>query len=374
MATRMVCNKVLPLRPLTTTPLRSPPPFTGNGDLKIWLMRLVDYFEENAIPEERRYGFTKLLLSDEGYGIAAGFGRQVIRNQFITDIRQEAVFEQLVRRELANFEAHAHVEAQEAEQTEAALCVMRLDRHPPATSPGQCGCCRHCPCSRKTGTVGRANYPAHGRTEAQRADLIEAADPAHASAEMTEDQSLNYKPLPRWAPTSDTVENRPELMQIDSCSAVAFLRLNAYDSIDKPSSRRVVSNVSQRCLLDADFISGHGCVFNFALGTLTCGFNQMLDAAESMLEGARIDPLDRKGQLAGKATNIGQSDPAHALVPEGTTTPSVPQPEAQVEGPTKEQVVRSQWILDVLQRMHESPEAGHLGVEKTLERLKGRFY
>ncbi|KRY59290.1 hypothetical protein T03_10797 [Trichinella britovi] len=57
---------------------RAPPPFTGNGDLKIWLMRLVDYFEENAIPEERRYGFTKLLLSDEGYGmvIAAGFGCQ----------------------------------------------------------------------------------------------------------------------------------------------------------------------------------------------------------------------------------------------------------------------------------------------------------
>ncbi|KRY32524.1 hypothetical protein T01_10654 [Trichinella spiralis] len=51
----------------------------------------------------------------------------------------------------------------------------------------------------------------------------------------------------------------------------------------------------------------------------------------------RIDPLDRKGKLAGKATNIGQSDPAHALVPEGTITPSVPQPEAQVEGPTKEQ-------------------------------------
>ncbi|KRZ96867.1 hypothetical protein T08_198 [Trichinella sp. T8] len=48
---------------------RAPPPFTGNGDLKIWLMRLVDYFEENAIPEERRYGFTKLLLSDEGYGM-----------------------------------------------------------------------------------------------------------------------------------------------------------------------------------------------------------------------------------------------------------------------------------------------------------------
>ncbi|KRX44614.1 hypothetical protein T05_2143 [Trichinella murrelli] len=32
-------------------------------------MRLVDYFEENAIPEERRYSFTKLLLSEEGYGM-----------------------------------------------------------------------------------------------------------------------------------------------------------------------------------------------------------------------------------------------------------------------------------------------------------------
>ncbi|KRY59297.1 hypothetical protein T03_5006 [Trichinella britovi] len=78
-------------------------------------------------------------------------------------------------------------------------------------------------------------------------------------------------------------------MQIDSCSAVTLLRLDAYDSVDKPSSRR-------RCLLDADFISGQGCVFNFALGTLTCGkavvrFNQMLDAAESasMLEGAMTD-------------------------------------------------------------------------------------
>ncbi|KRY32517.1 hypothetical protein T01_2084 [Trichinella spiralis] len=86
-----------------------------------------------------------------------------------------------------------------------------------------------------------------------------------------------------------TVENKPELMQIDSCSAVTFLRLDAYDSIDKPSSRR-------RCLLDVDFICRHGCVFNFALGTLTCGkavvrFNRMLDAAESesMLEGAVTD-------------------------------------------------------------------------------------
>ncbi|KRY07365.1 hypothetical protein T12_11036 [Trichinella patagoniensis] len=52
-----------------------------------------------------------------------------------------------------------------------------------------------------------------------------------------------------------------------------------------------------------------------------------------------------KGNLAGKATNIGQSDPAHAL-----------------------------WIPDPLQRVHDSPEAGHLGLEKTLERLRRRFY
>ncbi|KRX62815.1 hypothetical protein T09_14486 [Trichinella sp. T9] len=119
-----------------------------------WKLRpenLVDYFEENAIPEERRYSFTKLLLSEEGYGMDDA----VICNQFITDIRQEAVFEQLVGRELANFEV-AHVEAQEAEQTEAALCLMRLDRHPPATSPGQCGCCR------RKHTKPRAGQPSVG--------------------------------------------------------------------------------------------------------------------------------------------------------------------------------------------------------------------
>ncbi|KRY32568.1 hypothetical protein T01_10078 [Trichinella spiralis] len=123
---------VTPVDDHSTSFCRTPPPFPGNGDLKIWLMRLVDYFQENTIPEEKRYGFTKLLFSDEGYECPEAnyltFQQRkqrpgetddaVICNQFITDIRQEAVFEQLVRRGLANFEI-AYVEAQEAEQTEA---------------------------------------------------------------------------------------------------------------------------------------------------------------------------------------------------------------------------------------------------------------
>ncbi|KRY59288.1 hypothetical protein T03_17483 [Trichinella britovi] len=92
---------------------------------------------------------------DLTWGIPEESTEALIRNQFITDIRQEAVFEQLVRRELANFEV-AHVEAQEAEQTEAALCLMRLDRYPPATSPGQCGCCR------RKHTKPRAGQPSVG--------------------------------------------------------------------------------------------------------------------------------------------------------------------------------------------------------------------
>ncbi|XP_003381661.1 hypothetical protein Tsp_07362 [Trichinella spiralis] len=60
---------VTPVDDHSTSFCRTPPPFPGNGDLKIWLMRLVDYFQENTIPEEKRYGFTKLLFSDEGYGM-----------------------------------------------------------------------------------------------------------------------------------------------------------------------------------------------------------------------------------------------------------------------------------------------------------------
>ncbi|KRZ85371.1 Protein NYNRIN [Trichinella sp. T8] len=37
-------------------------------------------------------------------------------------------------------------------------------------------------------------------------------------------------------------------------------------------------------------------------------------------------------------------------------------------------VVLSKWVPDVLQPVHDSPEAGHLGVEKILERLRRRFY
>ncbi|KRX33463.1 hypothetical protein T02_6842 [Trichinella nativa] len=44
---------------------RVSPPFAVSGDLKIWLMRLDDYFEENAIPDEKRYSYTKLLLSQK---------------------------------------------------------------------------------------------------------------------------------------------------------------------------------------------------------------------------------------------------------------------------------------------------------------------
>ncbi|KRX56834.1 hypothetical protein T09_10915 [Trichinella sp. T9] len=82
MATRMGSNKVLPLCPLTATPrhsCRALPPFIGNGDPKIWL-RLVDYFEENAIPEEKPYSCTKSWLSDEVYGMvtAAGFDTKVV--------------------------------------------------------------------------------------------------------------------------------------------------------------------------------------------------------------------------------------------------------------------------------------------------------
>ncbi|KRY26792.1 hypothetical protein T01_11184 [Trichinella spiralis] len=37
-------------------------------------------------------------------------------------------------------------------------------------------------------------------------------------------------------------------------------------------------------------------------------------------------------------------------------------------------VVLSQWVPDVLQPVHDSPETGHLGIEKILERLRRRFY
>ncbi|KRX78978.1 hypothetical protein T06_13941 [Trichinella sp. T6] len=55
-----------------------------------------------------------------------------------------------------------------------------------------------------------------------------------------------------------------------------------------------------------------------------------------------------KGKLAGKATNFGQSDPAHALVPDGTTTPSAPQPEAQVEGNERTGLVTTTRLLLVV--------------------------
>ncbi|KRY35390.1 hypothetical protein T01_9332 [Trichinella spiralis] len=140
-----------------------------------------------------------------------------------------------------------------------------------------------------------------------------------------------------------TVENRQELMLVDSGSAVTLLRRDAYDSIGNPSplnpSSRlllavngtvinvlgvyevrfrlgaaelghpvdVVSNVSQRCLLSADFLSMHGCVLNFALGTLICGedvvrFNKTLGTARS---GSRLgvivtDDADRQTQATTK--------------------------------------------------------------------------
>ncbi|KRX24442.1 hypothetical protein T07_7740 [Trichinella nelsoni] len=140
-----------------------------------------------------------------------------------------------------------------------------------------------------------------------------------------------------------TVENRQELMLVNSGSAVTLLRRDAYDSIDNPSplnpSRRlllavngtainvlgvyevrfrlgaaelghlvhVVSNVSQRCLLSADFLSRHGCVLNFALGTLICGeavvrFNQTLGTARfvSRLGGIVTDDADHQPQATTK--------------------------------------------------------------------------
>ncbi|KRZ27884.1 hypothetical protein T4B_10736 [Trichinella pseudospiralis] len=57
-----------------------PPHFTGDEGLKIWLMQLVDYFKGNAILEVKRYGYTKLLLSDKVYVmvVAAGWDTRVV--------------------------------------------------------------------------------------------------------------------------------------------------------------------------------------------------------------------------------------------------------------------------------------------------------
>ncbi|KRX62808.1 hypothetical protein T09_4346 [Trichinella sp. T9] len=57
---------------------------------------------------------------------------------------------------------------------------------------------------------------------------------------------------------------------------------------------------------------------------------------------------NKNGKLAGKASNIGQWDPAHALVPDGTTTPSAPQPEAQVEGNERTGLVTTTRLLLVV--------------------------
>ncbi|KAL1234379.1 Tumor protein [Trichinella spiralis] len=87
---------VTPVDDHSTSFCRTPPPFPGNGDLKIWLMRLVDYFQENTIPEEKRYGFTKLLFSDEGYGmvIAAGFGRHCCYQALVDYLHWQSALKQ----------------------------------------------------------------------------------------------------------------------------------------------------------------------------------------------------------------------------------------------------------------------------------------
>ncbi|KRZ01677.1 Retrovirus-related Pol polyprotein from transposon opus [Trichinella zimbabwensis] len=125
-------------------------------------------------------------------------------------------------------------------------------------------------------------------------------------------------------------------MLVDSGSAVTLLRQDAYDSIDNPPPLNpsslyeprfcvdtaelrhpvhVVSNVSQRCLLGADFLSRHGCVLNFALGTLTCGkavarFNQTQGTAESesRLGGTVTDEADRQLQITSKKDPVRTAD------------------------------------------------------------------
>ncbi|KRY07366.1 hypothetical protein T12_15891 [Trichinella patagoniensis] len=127
-----------------------------------------------------------------------------------------------------------------------------------------------------------------------------------------------------------TVEIRQELMLVDSGSGVILLRRDAYDSIDNPPSRPLLAingtaiNVLgvyevlfrlcaaelghvYRCRLSADFLSRHGCVLNFALGTLICGeavvrFNQTLGTARSgsRLGGIVTDDAHRQPQATTK--------------------------------------------------------------------------